>query len=169
MCDFTAISLAIGVVRTIGGAIQQQQQYKAQKRAAELQRETLRRQAINNYDALAIERQQKRADASRKLEESRRNSLRGREKARVRGGEAGSAGLSLQGLLRDLGAQEARFAEGLRDDNRFTNQTLDLRAQGQELQTGLSLQRVQDPTPPDLLGAAQSTFSGLGRLAPRLS
>ena len=169
MCDFTAISLAIGVARTIGGAIQQQRQYKAQERAAAQRRDALRRQAINRYDEIAIERDRKRAAASEALEDNRRQSLRARENARVRGGEAGSAGLSLQGLVRDLGAQEGRFAERVRDGDRFSSPQLGVRAQGQELQTSLSLQSVSDPTPPDLLGAASSAFSGLGRLSRRLS
>lgn len=169
MCDFTALSLAFGVLNSVGGAIQQQQRYKAQQREAEQRRALLRRQAINTYDEIALERQERRAADARHLEEGRRDALRARETIRTRAGEAGSAGLSLQGLLRDLGGREAQFAEGVRDANRFSNQRLEARAKGQELQTSLSLGGVRDPARPNFLGAAQDTFASLGRLQNRLA
>lgn len=169
MCDLTAISLAFGIAKSISGAAQQQQQYKAQKRAAEQERALIRRQTINKYDELALKRQGERAAAARRIEESKRKALRASESARTRGGEAGSAGLSLQGLLRDIGGQQARFAEDVRDANRFSEQNLEVAASGAELQNSLRLQNVREPVAPNFFGAGQEVFSGLSKLQRRLT
>ncbi|MEM9725655.1 MAG: hypothetical protein AAF909_09350 [Pseudomonadota bacterium] len=155
MCH-PVVTATLGVLSAAGGYLQDNQAVQAQKRANDRQRALVRQQTINKYDEIALKRQADRAAASREIDKNKRQALRRRESARTSAGERGSAGLSLNALIRDLGAQEGRANEGVRDQVRFSNAQLDTAARGGELQTGLKLNAIQDPATPSPFGAARS-------------
>lgn len=167
MCD-PIVTATLGILSAAGGYLQDNQAAQAQRRANERQRALIRQQTINKYDEIALKRQADRAAASREIDKTQREALRRRESARTSAGERGSAGLSLNALLRDLGAREGRAKEGVRDQVRFSNAQLDTAARGGELQTGLRLNAIKDPATPSPFGAAQSIASHATTIGERL-
>lgn len=172
--DAVLIVAIIGVVIAAAsagwGLYQQSQQTKAQNKYQDAMADQRDQQIEDNY-ALSVssanaqyrqlqERQQQETDAAaQKIQEGNIQGAKAVSTARVAAGEAGVSGLSVNNLLNDFMAQEARYRNSVSTNLGYANSQLEAQKQGIHAEATGRAQSIQpyikEPVAkPDYVGAA---------------
>lgn len=120
MCD---IGTVFGVLSSVVGFISDSQNAKDEERFRRAQAEANRVSAENaariQADQVNQGEAQEAIKSAQQISEVRKDALQARARARVAAGEAGVAGISVDALQRDFGAQEGRFVDATRQNLEF--------------------------------------------------
>lgn len=159
------VSAALSIAGAAAGYAGAQQQAKQQNQLYLENAAEANRAAGDQYSALTHKSVQERNASSQQLFQNSIEGLKARSAARTAAGEAGVTGLSVDALLGDLGAQEARKADAIDSQYQMTRDSI--RAQMEEVKanTQSRINSVQRAKPPSfasfLIGGASGAVSAL--------
>lgn len=170
MCDPVTAAAAAMAIAGAGSAITQHQaqenQAKVQDALYEQNRLNAYQSMRNQYLGLQNRQSQEIQAASQKIEERERLAMEDTATARVAAGEAGVTGLSVERVLRDIGANASRDVSTVEQNRDWTVSQLSDEAQGIASQTQSRINGVSQGVKPSpwatgfkLVGTAASAYT----------
>lgn len=152
MCE-PVITLAIAAASAYASVDAQSKQAKAQDQANQVQFQNSMTAYRANLANIEVERNQRGADATQKINENNAASRAAQSHARVAAGEAGVAGLSVDALLRDLAGEAAYDNTNVEENYVRADMALNAKRENAYNVTASDINSLRTPVSPDYLGA----------------
>lgn len=167
MCSPTA---AVGVASLVIGATSSYVQYEQQSNYADMQNERYRENQQNSLQAMRDQQQavqqrilQENEASAQQVQDRQRQARRDRATARVSAGEAGTTGISVENIMRDISNVSSQDITNIHQNRDWSNQQLSSQLAGTRTtaQSRInSASRASSPSPVSLgLGIGQAALN----------
>lgn len=138
MCEPMTIAAVTMAVASVGSAVAGHQGAKAQQKMQDYQYEQNRLNSMtalrHNYSTTQQRQFQEAEAASQQIQERRREALKQTASASVAAGESGITGLSVESVLRDIGAAASRDVSTIEQNRDWNIDQLNQQMLGQQAQ-----------------------------------
>ena len=152
------LSIAAGVGQAVVGYQAAQSEYQAGKQAYAVNLENAQRATVDRYEQINSRITQEEAAAAQEVQEARVEGLKARASASVAAAEGGVSGGSVDSIVRDMLAREARFVSATKKNLDYSREYLIGEQRAAHAQGQSQVNAVPRPRKPSFLPYAVQAF-----------